>query len=424
MTGTPLQNNTQELWTLLNFIEPDLFRSLEEFEENFGDMKNREQVEALQRKISPFMLRRVKEDVAKDIPAKEETVIDVELTSIQKQYYRAIFEHNHAFLSMGNKSAAPKLMNIQMELRKCCNHPFLLDGVEAREMEKRHEELTQSGELDGKTPEEQHDILNKHGYVMTSGKMVLLDKLLPKLRTEGHKVLIFSQFVKMLDLISDYCEFRDYRYERLDGRVRGNERQKAIDRFETEKDSFMFLLSTRAGGVGINLTAADICIIFDSDWNPQNDVQAQARCHRIGQTKDVRIYRLVTSRSFEQEMFDRASKKLGLEQAILGTFGQDNEDDKPTSKEMEQLLKRGAYALLEDEDEIGNAFVADDIESILEKRTRTRVVEGAKTASWLNKKGMNVTKSKFSSEAASAGIDVDDPLFWQKVMPDFVTPEM
>ena len=157
----------------------------------------------------------------------------------------------------------------------------------------------------------------------------------------------------------------------------------------------------------------------------QNDVQAQARCHRIGQTKDVMIYRLVTNRTFEQEMFDRASKKLGLEQAVLGTFDRGDEDDKPTSKEMEQLLKRGAYALLEDEqDEIGQAFVADDIENILEKRTRKRVVEGAKTASWLNKKGMNVTKSKFASESASSGIDIDDPLFWQKVMPDFVTAEM
>jgi SNF2 family DNA or RNA helicase len=344
------------LWTLLNFIEPGLFQSLEDFQESFGNMANREQVEALQRKISPFMLRRVKEDVAKDIPAKEETVIDVELTSIQKQYYRAIFEHNHAFLSMGStKNTAPKLMNIQMELRKCCNHPFLLDGIEAREMDKRHEELQKKGDLVGKSPEETHNILNEYGYVLSSGKMVLLDKLLPKLRQEGHKVLIFSQFVKMLDLISDYCDFRNFNYERLDGRVRGNERQKAIDRFETQNDSFVFLLSTRAGGVGINLTAADICIIFDSDWNPQNDVQAQARCHRIGQTKDVMIYRLVTSRTFEQEMFDRASKKLGLEQAVLGTFGQDDEGDKPTSKEMETLLKRGAYALLEDEnDEIGN----------------------------------------------------------------------
>lgn len=252
-----------ELWTLLNFIEPGLFQSLEDFEESFGNMANREQVEALQRKISPFMLRRVKEDVAKDIPAKEETVIDVELTSIQKQYYRAIFEHNHAFLSMGSaKAVTPKLMNIQMELRKCCNHPFLLDGIESREMEKRREELQKTGELDGKSPEEQHNILNEYGYVLSSGKMVLLDKLLPKLRQEGHKVLIFSQFVKMLDLISDYCDFRNFNYERLDGRVRGNERQKAIDRFETQSDSFVFLLSTRAGGVGINLTAADICVSF------------------------------------------------------------------------------------------------------------------------------------------------------------------
>ena len=282
MTGTPLQNNTQELWTLLNFIEPYKFPDLEDFESSFGNMANREQVEALQRKISPFMLRRVKEDVAKDIPSKEETLIDVELTSIQKQYYRAVFEHNHAFLSMGStRATVPKLMNIQMELRKCCNHPFLLDGVEQREMEKYYNELSVSGELTDKTPEMQQMILNEHGYIKSSGKMVLLDKLLPKLRQEGHKVLIFSQMVRMLDLISEYCDFKGFRHERLDGRVRGNERQKAIDRFETEVDSFVFLLSTRAGGVGINLTAADICIIFDSDWNPQNDVQAQARCHRI-----------------------------------------------------------------------------------------------------------------------------------------------
>lgn len=155
-------------------------------------MANKDQVESLQRLISPFMLRRVKEDVAKDIPAKEETVIDVELTAIQKQYYRAIFEHNHAFLNMG-KSSAPKLMNIQMELRKVCNHPFLLEGVEHRETDRQYKEFQESGKLDGKSPEEQQQMLNEHGYVMTSGKMVLLDKLLPKLRQEGHKVLIFSQ---------------------------------------------------------------------------------------------------------------------------------------------------------------------------------------------------------------------------------------
>jgi hypothetical protein len=184
------------------------------------------------------------------------------------------------------------------------------------------------------------------------------------------------------------------------------------------------MLSTRAGGVGINLTAADICIIFDSDWNPQNDVQAQARCHRIGQTKSVRIYRLITSRSFEAEMFERASRKLGLEQAVLGTFDKDEDDGKPTAQEMEQLLKKGAYALLgEDNDEITQSFCSDDIESILTNRTRTRIVEGAKTASWLNKQGV-VTKSKFSSDSQSAALDMDDPAFWEKVMPGFVTPSI
>jgi len=425
MTGTPLQNNIQELWTLLNFIEPYKFPSLEEFTAHYGNMGSRDQVERLQNKISPFMLRRVKEDVAKDIPAKEETLIDVELTSIQKQYYRAIFEHNHSFLNLGTtRNTAPKLMNIQMELRKCCNHPFLLDGIEQRETEKQHLELLESGALNGKSPEEIQQTLNERAYIDTSGKMVLLDKLLPKLRQEGHKVLIFSQMVKMLDFLGEYCEFRNFNFERLDGRVRGNERQKAIDRFETEEDSFIFMLSTRAGGVGINLTSADTCIIFDSDWNPQNDVQAQARCHRIGQTKQVRIYRLITSRSFETEMFERASKKLGLEQAVLGTFDQDDDSGKPTAREMELLLKKGAYSLMEDDnDEITKSFCADNIDNILAKRTRTRVVEGAKTASWLNKKGI-ITKSKFSADSKSAELDMDDPNFWEKIMPNFVTPSI
>lgn len=252
---------------MLNFIEPYKFPELEDFQSRFGNMANQEQVQNLQQMISPYMLRRVKDDVAKDIPAKEETVIDVELTSLQKQYYRAIFEHNHAFLSIGiNRQVTPKLMNIQMELRKACNHPFLLDGVEHRELDRFYREFSEKGLFEGKTPEEQQHMVNEQGYVMSSGKMVLLDKLLPKLRQEGHKVLIFSQMVKMLDLISEYCEFRDFRFERLDGRVLGTERQKAIDRFERESDSFLFLLSTRAGGVGINLTAADVCIIFDSDW--------------------------------------------------------------------------------------------------------------------------------------------------------------
>ena len=424
MTGTPLQNNMDELWTLLNFVAENEFDDQVEFDQEYGNLASQDAVEELQRRISPYMLRRVKEDVAKDIPEKEETVIDVELTAIQKTYYRAIFEHNHSFLTAakaGGKTA-PKLMNVQMELRKCCNHPYLLDGVEDKEGSRIRKEQTQDLSK-GHAPDDdtiEYNVLNE-GLVMSSGKMVLLDKLLPKLRAEGHKVLIFSQMVRMLDVIADYCDFRDFNIERLDGRVTGIDRQKAIDRFNVEEDAFVFLLSTRAGGVGINLTAADTCIIFDSDWNPQNDVQAMARCHRIGQTKDVKVYRLITSNCFEQEMFNKASMKLGLEQAVLGTY-QTEDDGKPTGEEMEQMLKRGAYALLtENDDEAGRAFCEDDIDSILLKRTRTRVVEGAKTSGWLNKSGFsNVNRINFSADGANPAVNVDDDDFWKKVLPNFV----
>ena len=159
---------------MLNFIEPSKFPDLNVFQINFGNMANRSQVESLQHLISPFMLRRVKEDVAKDIPSKEETVIDVELTAIQKQYYRAIFEHNHAFLNIGaSRNIAPKLMNIQMELRKVCNHPFLLEGIEHRETDRQFKEFLENGAFKGKSPEEQQHLMNEHGFVMTSGKSKL-----------------------------------------------------------------------------------------------------------------------------------------------------------------------------------------------------------------------------------------------------------
>jgi superfamily II DNA/RNA helicase len=287
--------------------------------------------------------------------------------------------------------------------------------------------------------------------IPVSGKMVLLDKLLPKLQREDHKVLIFSQMVKMIDVIEEFCEARGYPVERLDGRVQGNDRQKAIDRFNTDPKSFIFLLSTRAGGVGINLTAADTVIIFDSDWNPQNDIQAMARCHRIGQSKNVTVYRLITRRSFEAEMFERASKKLGLEQALLGTrtfTDADHEENnsKIDAKEMETLLRQGAYALMmEDDSEIVKEFCEQDIETLLDSRAHVRVMEGIGNGTdagdadadgdegqtnetWLNKKKkLNRTNKSLFTGASSMGtaeIDVNDPDFWKKVLPDLVTPEM
>jgi chromodomain-helicase-DNA-binding protein 7 len=214
-----------------------------------------------------------------------------------------------------------------------------------------------------------HDDLYYKALVNASGKMVLLDKLLPKLKANGHRVLIFSQMVKMLDILEDYLIRRKYPFERIDGRIRGNLRQAAIDRYcRKDSDRYVFLLCTKAGGLGINLTAADTCIIYDSDWNPQNDLQAQARCHRIGQTKMVKIYRLVTKNTYEREMFDRAGLKLGLDKAVLQSMntGQGGKDiqtsNSLTKTEVEDLLKKGAYGALMDDENAGDKFCEEDIE--------------------------------------------------------------
>eukprot|EP01084_Bolivina_argentea_P215141 365229_1 len=194
-------------------------------------------------------------------------------------------------------------MNIANDLRKICNHPYLISGA--------YQRIT-SGL---KTMEEKIAIM-----INSSGKFILLNKLLPKLRDNNNKVLIFSQWRITLDWIEEYLRRKMYPYERIDGNITGNSRQAAIDRFcAPNSNSFIFLLTTKAGGVGLNLTAADTVIINDSDWNPQNDIQAMARCHRIGQSKSVKVYRLITSRSYEKEMFIKASKKLGLGQAIMET---------------------------------------------------------------------------------------------------------
>lgn len=278
--------------------------------------------------------------------------------------------------------------------------------------------------------------------------MVLIDKLLPKLKANGHRVLIFSQMVKCLDILEDYLIYRKYPYERLDGRIRGPVRQAAIDRFsKPDSDRFVFLLCTKAGGLGINLTAADTVIIYDSDWNPQNDLQvktypfylsnpfnyavinllvqlltpyvqifqAQARCHRIGQAKMVKIYRLVCRNTYEREMFDRASLKLGLDRAVLqsmntqqGGKSVDSTNKQLSKKEVEDLLKRGAYGALMDEDNAGDTFCEEDIDCILQRRTQVITLEQGE-------KGSTFSKASFASTGSRDDIDLDDPDFWKKV---------
>ncbi len=241
LTGTPIQNNMNELWTLLNIVDPDHFQSADKFLAKYGDMKSKELIDDLHASIRPYILRRLKEDVEKSVPPKEETLIEVELTVLQKQYYRALYEKNVQFLHRNHKKAldGPSINNLAMQLRKCCNHPFLLNGVENEEKSKREHFKSHSDEADF--------------LVKASGKLVLLDKLLPKLKDGGHRVLIFSQFKIMLDILEDYLRLSKFKVERIDGSITGRKRQMAIDRFQAKGDaesSFVMLLSTRAGGVG------------------------------------------------------------------------------------------------------------------------------------------------------------------------------
>uniref|UniRef100_M4BRS8 Uncharacterized protein n=1 Tax=Hyaloperonospora arabidopsidis (strain Emoy2) TaxID=559515 RepID=M4BRS8_HYAAE len=429
LTGTPLQNNVEELWVLLNFLDTKKFESKEAFLERFGELTDSAQVERLHSELKPYLLRRMKEDVEKSLAPKEETIIEVELTVLQKQYYRAIYEKNTEFLSRGGKKGnTPSLMNVLMELRKCCNHPFLVKGVEEREVKRLANQKSVSKE------EIQRQI--SECLVDSSGKLVLLNKLLPRLKESGHRVLIFSQFRIMLDILQDYLALRRYNCERIDGNITGNERQTAIDRFcREDSDAFIMLLSTRAGGVGINLTAADTVIIYDSDWNPQNDLQAQARCHRIGQKKSVKIYRLLTSKTYELHMFHKASLKLGLDQAVLGGIKNDDPvaklkgvpstskaNDRMSKEEIESLLKHGAYEMFKEQDSEAEAaskkFGEESIDQILSRSTTivhdpTRDVAGKEKRNVMS----SFSKATFvSSTNPDDTVDVDDPNFWTKVI--------
>uniref|UniRef100_A0A674EC32 Chromodomain helicase DNA binding protein 7 n=1 Tax=Salmo trutta TaxID=8032 RepID=A0A674EC32_SALTR len=408
LTGTPLQNTVEELFSLLNFLEPERFPSENTFMQEFGDLKTEEQVQKLQAILKPMMLRRLKEDVEKNLAPKEETIIEVELTNIQKKYYRAILEKNFSFLSKGGPGGGggawggggaqvPNLLNTMMELRKCCNHPYLINGAEEKILEdfreNHHAEMAQ---------------FHLQAMIQAAGKLVLIDKLLPKLKAGGHRVLVFSQMVRCLDILEDYLIQKRYPYERIDGRVRGNLRQAAIDRFSRpDSDRFVFLLCTRAGGLGINLTAADTCIIFDSDWNPQNDLQAQARCHRIGQSKAVKIYRLITRNSYEREMFDKASLKLGLDKAVLQSMSGRENVQQLSKKEVEDLLRKGAYGALMDEEDEGSKFCEEDIDQILQRRTQTITIES-------EGKGSTFAKASFVAAGNRTDISLEDPDFWQK----------
>ncbi|KAK0173779.1 hypothetical protein PV328_006926 [Microctonus aethiopoides] len=361
ITGTPLQNSLKELWALLHFIMPNKFTTWEEFEKEH-DNAAQKGYSKLHKQLEPFILRRVKKDVEKSLPAKVEQILRVEMTSLQKQYYKWILTKNYNALRKGVKGSTMTFINIVIELKKCCNHAFLTKPMEGERKESNEDYLQQ--------------------IIRGSGKLVLLDKLLVRLRETGHRVLIFSQMVRMLDILGEYLQKRHFPFQRLDGSIKGELRKQALDHFNAEGSTdFCFLLSTRAGGLGINLATADTVIIFDSDWNPQNDLQAQARAHRIGQKNQVNIYRLVTKNSVEEEIVERAKQKMVLDHLVIqrmDTTGRTVLDKKaagtnnnPFNKEdLSAILKFGAEELFKDEED-GDEEPTCDIDEIL-RRAETR----------------------------------------------------
>ncbi len=338
ITGTPMQNTLGELSALMDFLMPGVI----EIDENM-DLQSEaagQKIAEMTNAIQPYMLRRTKQKVENDLPPKSEKIIRVELSDVQLEYYKNILTRNYAALNQGTKGQKQSLLNIMMELKKASNHPFMFPNAEERIL---------AGS------ERREDTLK--ALITSSGKMMLLDQLLTKLKKDNHRVLIFSQMVKMLDILGDYLHLRGHQFQRLDGTIAAGPRRMAIDHFNAAgSNDFCFLLSTRAGGLGINLMTADTVILFDSDWNPQADLQAMARAHRIGQTKPVSIYRLVSKETVEEEVLERARNKLILEFITI----QRGVTDKDAKEMTDKMVRAGRS--------VNEPTSSDDIQRILKRR--------------------------------------------------------
>merc|ERR1719295_2015109 len=350
LTGTPLQNKLPELWALLNFLLPSIFKACNTFEQWFNapfaitgekvELNEEETIliiRRLHKVLRPFLLRRLKKDVESQLPDKVEYIIKCEMSGLQRALYTHMQEKGVMLTdgsSKGSKGGHKQLLNTIMQLRKLCNHPFMFQHIE--EGYAKHVGFPT-------------DIVTGPDIYRASGKFELLDRILPKIKESGHRVLMFCQMTQCMTIIEDYFNFKGYKFMRLDGMTKADDRADMLKVFNApDSEYFIFILSTRAGGLGLNLQTADTVIIFDSDWNPHQDLQAQDRAHRIGQKNEVRVLRLMTVNSVEERILAAARYKLNMDEKVIqaGRF-----NNKSTGNERHQLLQLILRAEDENEEE-------------------------------------------------------------------------
>jgi SWI/SNF-related matrix-associated actin-dependent regulator of chromatin subfamily A member 5 len=344
LTGTPIQNNLHELWSLLSFIVPDVFTCAADFDRKFNENSSDLEFRKLYLIIRCYTLRRTKAQVADELPPKTVSLIYTKLTNEQRSLIKVILERNKAVIR-GTTTDNTKLINVVMQLRKVANHPRLFRSKDSEESEAFQEQ-----------------------DVTSSEKMVRFDQLLVYLKNNGSRVLVFSQMTRMLDILGRYLSWKGYQYCRIDGHTTSNNRENAIRSFMAPGSSkFVFLLSTRAAGIGINLTAADVVLLYDSDWNPQMDLQAISRAHRIGQQKRVLVIRLITKHTVEMRMLQRAVQKLYLDTMILQQ-GAIQRADRITTEELTSIIRDAADSV--DEPVVSDVHNHNNIVSVLKEGER------------------------------------------------------
>ncbi|KAH9698578.1 protein CHROMATIN REMODELING 19 [Citrus sinensis] len=376
LTGTPLQNDLHELWSLLEFMMPDLFATEDVDLKKLLNGEDRDLIGRMKSILGPFILRRLKSDVMQQLVPKIQWVEYVTMERPQEDAYRVAIEEYRAvsrarIAKLSDADLATivgvlpqrQISNYFVQFRKIANHPLLVrriysDDDVVRFAKKLHPmgafgfECTLERvieELKNYSDFSIHQLLLSYGgadtrgilseeHVMLSAKCRVLSKLLPSLKKGGHRVLIFSQWTSMLDILEWTLDVIGVSYRRLDGSTQVTERQAIVDAFNNDTSIFACLLSTRAGGQGLNLTGADTVVIHDMDFNPQIDRQAEDRCHRIGQTRPVTIYRLVTKGTVDENVYEIAKRKLILDAAVLESGVEvDNEGD-TSDKTMGEIL--------------------------------------------------------------------------------------